>query len=339
MSQPPYLHCLTLPTPFPVGPVNVYLAEGDPLTLIDTGPKAPVSRDALVAGLAALGYRLEDIQQIILTHHHVDHIGLAGEIVALSGARLLTHPYNVAWLTDYDAERVRQEPFYLGLWVEAGVPADIVAAMRTASTGTSRWMDNVPPTATLDEGDTVRLGGEAWRVFHTPGHAGGLICLWEPVSRTLLANDHFIRDISSNPVLEPPPALVGPRPRRLVEYLHHMRRMADLDPALALPGHGAPVADVAGLVRQRQTFHQRRAQRLGDALSAGPLTLWQLTQPLFPRLTRPMDFFLALSEVVGHLDLLEAAGQAAPQADGALVRWARVPVSLGYTTSHDRSTP
>ena len=330
MSQPPYLHCLTLPTPFPVGPVNVYLAEGDPLTLIDTGPKAPVSRDALVAGLAAQGYRLEDIQQIVLTLHHVDHIGLAGEIVALSGARLLTHPYNVTWLTDYDAERIRQEPFYLALWVEAGVPADIVAAMRTANTGTSRWMDNMPPTGTLDEGVIVRLGGEPWQVYHTPGHAGGLVCLWEPASRTLLANDHFIRDISSNPVLEPPPALVGPRPRRLVEYLHHMRRMADLDPALALPGHGAPVTDVAGLVRQRQAFHQRRAQRIAATLKAGPLTLWQLTQPIFPRLTRPMDFFLALSEVLGHLDLLEAAGQAAPQTDGALVRWTSVPAPAIY---------
>lgn len=338
MPPSAYLHCLELPTPFPVGPVNVYLAEGDPLTLIDTGPKAPVSRAALEAGLAARGYRVEDIQRIILTHHHVDHIGLAGEIVARSGARLRTHPYNVTWLTDYDAERDRQDPFYLALWVEGGVPPETVALMQTANNTISRWMDNVPPTGTLAEGDTVTLGGEPWQVFHTPGHAGGLICLWEPSSRTLLANDHFIRDISSNPVLEPPPALIGPRPRRLVEYLHHMRRMAALDPAVALPGHGAPVTDVAGLVRQRQAFHQRRAKRLSDMLIAAPLTLWQLTQPLFPRLTRPMDFFLALSEVLGHLDLLVAEGRVAPQADGPLVRWAPVPVTVGYTTPHDLPT-
>jgi glyoxylase-like metal-dependent hydrolase (beta-lactamase superfamily II) len=338
MPQPAYLHCLELPTPFPVGPVNVYLAEGDPLTLIDTGPKAPVSRAALEAGLAAHGYRVEDLRQIIITHHHVDHLGLAGELVARSGARLVTHPYSAPWLTDYAAQRARQEPFYLTLWVEGGVPAEIVSAMRTAHDGISAWLDNVPPDGTLDEGDTVVLGGEPWQVFHTPGHAGGLICLWEPASRTLLANDHLIRDISSNPVLEPPPALIGPRPHRLVEYLEHMRRMAALDPAIALPGHGAPVTDVAGLVRQRQAFHQRRAQRLADTLSAGPLTLWELTQPIFPRLTRPMDFFLALSEILGHLDLLQAAGQVAPQAGSPQVRWARTPATLGYTVPHDLPT-
>jgi len=337
MPLPPYLHCIELPTPFPVGPVNVYLAEGDPLTLIDTGPKAEVSRAALEAGLAALGYRVEDIRQVIITHHHADHLGLAGEIVARSGARLLTHPYTVTWLRDFAAEQRRQEPFYMQLWVEGGVPDDIVAAMRTANHGLSQWLDNAPPTGTLDEGDIVQLGGEQWQVFHTPGHAGGLICLWEPGNRTLLANDHFIRDISSNPVLEPPP-LVGPRPRRLVEYLHHMRRMAALYPAIALPGHGAPVTDVAGLVRQRLAFHQRRAQRIGGALDAEPLTLWQLTQPIFPRLTRPMDYFLALSEVLGHLDLLEAAGQAAPQTNSGLVRWARLPAALDYTSPHDHPT-
>ncbi len=338
MPLPPYLHCLELPTPFPVGPVNVYLAEGDPLTLIDTGPKADVSRAALEAGLAALGYRVEDLQQVVITHHHADHLGLAGEIVARSGARLLTHPYTVPWLRDFSAEQLRQEPFYMQVWDEGGVPAEIVSAMRLANRGLTKWRDNAPPDGTLDEGDEIFLGGEPWQVFHTPGHAGGLICLWEPASRTLLANDHFIRDISSNPVLEPPPHLIGPRPRRLVEYLHHMRRMAALDPAVALPGHGLPVTDVAGLLRQRLAFHQRRAARLAGTLAAEPLTLWQLTQPLFPRLTRPMDYFLALSEILAHLDLLEATGQVASRLSTGVVRWARLPVALGYTSPHDLPT-
>jgi len=73
------LHALPLPTPFPVGPVNAYLAEGEPLTLIDTGPKDDATRAALAAALKVHGHRLEDIRRIILTHHHVDHVGLAGQ--------------------------------------------------------------------------------------------------------------------------------------------------------------------------------------------------------------------------------------------------------------------
>lgn len=323
-TVPDNVHCLSLPTPFPVGPVNVYLVDGDPLTLVDTGPKADITRSALEAGLARHGRRVEDLRRVIVTHHHADHMGLAAEIVARSGAEVWTHPYNVPWLADYTAERRRHRPFYQAIWTQGGVPAEIVAAMGEAGASIGRWQDPVAAGRTIDEGDRLALGGAEWQVLHTPGHAGGLICLWEPASRTLLANDHFIRDISSNPVLEPPPLISAPRPRRLVEYLHHMQRMAALHPRVALPGHGDPVTDVAGLVRQRLAFHQRRAERICQALDGRAQTLWEITQPIFPRLSRGMDFFLGLSEILGHLDLLEAAGRARPEQHDGQVKWARV---------------
>lgn len=324
MSALAKLHCLPLPTPFPVGPVNVYLAEGKQLTLIDTGPKDDATRTALKAGLAALGHRVEDIRRVLITHHHIDHIGLTAEIVRRSGADVITHPRNVGWLTDNEAERARHFPFFQKIWDESGVPEEIVAAMITSGQRQHQWTEPVKVTHTIDEGDVLDLAGATWQVYHTPGHAGGLICLWEAETRTLLANDHLIRDISSNAMLEPPPLMNGPRPKRLVEYLHHMRRMADLHPAIALPGHGEPVEDVPGLVRQRLTFHERRKHKILNALAGRPLTLWELTHPIFPRLTRGVDLFLGLSEILGHLDLLEEDGKVLPIKDGNLLRWARV---------------
>ena len=322
-------HQISIPTPFPVGPVNVYLAEGDPLTLIDTGPKDGAALTALEAGFARQGRRVEDLRRIILTHHHADHVGLTAQLVARSGAEVLTHPYNRPWLADYAAERERHQPFFHNIWDEAGVPEDIVKVMDQAGSGFGDWIDPFPAARPINEGEALSLrtsdfGLRTFKVFHTPGHAGGLICLWDEASRTLVSNDHLIGHISSNPVLEPPPLMNGPRPKRLVEYLHHMQRMAALAPRLALPGHGEVVEDVVGLVHRRLTFHQHRAEKILDALSARPLTLWELTQPIFPRLTRPMDFFLALSEILGHLDLLEEDGTARPIRDGTWVRWARV---------------
>lgn len=315
------LHCLPLPTPFPIGPVNVYLAEGEPLTLIDTGPKDDATRAALESGLAAHGYRMEDIRRVVLTHHHIDHIGLAAEIVRRAGAEVITHPRNVNWLADNDAERQRHLPFFQKIWEESGVPEEVVTKMEKAGQTQGRWTEPVNVTRTIDEGDSLELAGAHWRVYHTPGHAGGLVCLWQAETRTLLANDHLIRDISSNAMLEPPPTMNGPRPKRLVEYLHHMQRMADLNPAVALPGHGEPVEDVPGLVRQRLAFHERRKQKILNALADRPLTLWELTQPIFPRLTRGVDLFLGLSEILGHVDLLEEDGKVRPIKDGVVVRW------------------
>jgi glyoxylase-like metal-dependent hydrolase (beta-lactamase superfamily II) len=324
MAIPAYVHCLSIPTPFPIGAVNVYLVEGNPLTLVDTGPKADVSRDALEAGLAGLGYRMEDLQRVIVTHHHVDHMGLAAEIVRRSGAEVWTHPYNDPWLADYAGQQHLVSPFYAGIWEEAGVPVDIVSMMDKANLGLLHWTDPVQASRWLEEGQAIQLGGSPWQVFHTPGHAGGLICLWDRTSRTLLANDHFIRDISSNPVLEPPATPDGERPRRLVEYLYHMRRMAALEPEVALPGHGEPVTDVSGLVQHRQAFHERRADRILQSLDSNALSLWELTRVAFPRVERGMDYFLALSEVLAHLDLLELEGRARAQTRDGRVQWLRL---------------
>lgn len=316
-------HLIQLPTPFPVGPVNVYLLEGEPLTLIDCGPKHPETLAALEAGLAEHGHRLEDIRQLIITHHHMDHVGLAKTVVERSGASLLTHPFNVPYFADYEAERKRHLPFYAQIWIEGGVPDDIVEQMRHANEGMSRWLDPVSVTRTIDEGDTVTMGNAMWTIYHTPGHAGGLICLHNPETNELIANDHLLRDISSNPVMEPPPVgrAAGPRPKRLVEYIHHMKRMAALKPVITYPGHGEPVHDVPALVRKRVAFHRRRADKIHDVLCAGQLTLWELTRPIFPKLKRGMDYFLALSEIVGHLDILVDEGRVAASEDGTVVKW------------------
>lgn len=317
------LHLIPLPTPFPVGPVNVYLAEGEPLTLIDTGPRDPATLAALEAGLREHGYRVEDLRRIVLTHLHVDHFGLCGDLVARSGAEVLTHAFNLPWLPDYAAERERHRAFYRRIWAEGGVPEEMIQAMEQGGAAFARWLSPVQNAQALNEGDILTLAGAEWRVYHTPGHAGGLICLWEAGSRTLLANDHLIRDISSNPILEPSPLHNGPRPKRLVEYIHHMQRMAALEPLVALPGHGEVVDDVPGLVRQRLAFHQRRARKILDSLTQ-PKTLWELTQPIFPQLKRPLDYVLGLSEILGHLDLLEEDGSARPVCKGDVIRWARV---------------
>src|SRR5262245_61044890 len=125
----PELHVLPLPTPFPIGTVNVYLAEGEPLTLIDAGPKYVPAQRALEKELAQHGYRIEDVQQLVLTHHHVDHIGLAAEIVQRSNAKVLTHAYNIPWLNSFEMRFEADAGFYLRFFEENGVPEEVIAAI------------------------------------------------------------------------------------------------------------------------------------------------------------------------------------------------------------------
>ncbi|MCX7854388.1 MAG: MBL fold metallo-hydrolase [Anaerolineae bacterium] len=318
---PDYLDVLTIPTPFPVGPVNVYLARGDDgLTLIDVGPRFEPAQEALREKLAERGYRPSDVRRIILTHTHSDHCGLAGALAEESGAEVYSHPANFSLLADYTEERERWLVFYAALMQEAGMPADQIVQVDRLRRGMSHYMMPVRPTAALKEGDILQLGDEEWRVLHTPGHSGGLICLYQPQRQLLISSDHLLRDISSNPIVEPPEHEGGERPRRLAEYLNQLQRVAELPIELALPGHGPFISDVRDLIARRLAFHDERARRIAKLLQNGARTAYDLTLSLFPHLD-PVNRFLAVSEVIGHLEVLELRGEAVSAVEDGVRFW------------------
>src|SRR5881227_1057701 len=117
---------IPLPTPFYVGPVNVYLVAEEPVTLIDTGPKTKEASEALKEGLRKARFRVRDIRRIVLTHAHEDHCGLAKALRdEAKEARVFVH----GWETGHRAGRFEYEE-HRQLLLRAGVPSDEVEAMR-----------------------------------------------------------------------------------------------------------------------------------------------------------------------------------------------------------------
>jgi glyoxylase-like metal-dependent hydrolase (beta-lactamase superfamily II) len=315
------LYQIVIPTPFKVGPVNCYVTTSAPITLIDTGTKWDESRRAMQQELAELSLTIDDVQRIVITHAHADHYGLAAEIVRASGAEVWTHQHNQAMLEAYETIRAQRDAFYLQLMTEAGVPPEQRQRVADSRRGGTRHAEAVKIDRALAESDEIELADRTWQVYHTPGHAGGLICLFDPQSRVLLSNDHLLRDISSNPVVEPDPA-GGPRPHRLVQYLQHMQRMADLEPSVAWTGHGHEIHDVHKTVRQRLHFHERRAYKILDLIGPGERSAYEIAAPLFGRLDG-IDAFLALSETIGHLDWLEEQGRIEAVQRDEVIYWRR----------------
>src|SRR6266478_8671745 len=117
---------ITLPTPFYIGPVNVYLIKEDPVTLIDTGPKTKETVDVLRAGLRHAGISISDIRRIVLTHAHEDHCGMARALRdEAKEARVFVH----GWETGHRAGRLEYQE-NLRLLTQAGVPAEEIGMMR-----------------------------------------------------------------------------------------------------------------------------------------------------------------------------------------------------------------
>ncbi len=293
------VHRITMPTPYAVGPVNAYLIESEPVTLIDAGINTPQARNALLLGLQSAGYFPESIQRVIITHAHPDHYGLVDVIQEASGATVYFPAKEIARVRD------RQMVFEVGrLCMEAGMPLDLLFKMdqqRRTDPRPGMRHDEVIP---IDDGHVFEFDdGMRLESFHMPGHTGGHFVYLEPDSRTLFAGDQLLPDTSPNPLLEPSLDEPGERRRSLKEYLVSLDRMREMDLAVAHPGHGGTITDPTSLIDHTIEHHHQRKDSVAALLTSEGATPYEIALRVFPD-AGGYDSFLAVSEVVAHLDLV-----------------------------------
>ncbi|HXG65517.1 MAG TPA: MBL fold metallo-hydrolase [Blastocatellia bacterium] len=299
-----------MPTPFYVGPVNVYLIEEEPLTLIDAGPRTDEAIAALRDGLRRLGRKLSDIKRIIISHAHADHYGLAGCIVEESGAA----PYIHAW----DAPEVAAEQDYSPykkLLAAAGVPAEVIERMQAGYEKFRGFTYPLDHVETLNDEDEIIFERESLTVVHTPGHTPGSICLMRTSNRLFFASDTVLKNITPNPVLSPDPLDNRKRFQSLGEYLVSLARIRSLAPTVLKGGHGDDITDYDEHFQRLYRHTQSRQEKLLSLLPRGGATAWESSLQLFPD-AKGYHRFLALSETVAHLDFAVAENRLAVERRG-----------------------
>jgi glyoxylase-like metal-dependent hydrolase (beta-lactamase superfamily II) len=299
---------IEVPTPFRVGAVNVYLLEGSPLTLVDTGPLWPNSVAALEQSLAARGHRVEDIELVVLTHQHYDHVGLAETIRARSGARIAGLTLLAEYLDAYPDSAAAEDAFAVDVMRHYGTAENNVAAIRDISKSFWRYAERVKVDLTLADGDEFEAGGRLLRARTRPGHSPTDTVFVDEAHGVAFVGDHLLTRISSNPVIHRPvgrPPDMTERDATLAVYLDSLRRTADLDLAEIMPGHGDPRAEPNELIGLRIAHHEERKETIADLIEGGRRTVPELAASLWGDLA-DSEIYLAVSEVVGHTDLLVA---------------------------------
>ena len=302
------IHRIPVPTPFAVGRVNVYLIEDDPLTLVDAGPNSGTSFDELTTGLAAVGHSLEDIELVILTHQHIDHLGLVSLVAQRSGADVAAIDVAVPFVENFPEEARKDDDFARAVMLRNGIPEDVVSALSAVSEAFRAWGARADVTRVLHDGDELRLRDRTFAVHHRPGHSPSDTVFHDRERRMLIAADHLLAHISSNPLISRPPDGSSERPQALVTYMRSLEATRAMDVDLVLPGHGDPITDHRALIDERFALHRRRAGKILRLIQEEPRSAYEIAQALWGNIA-VTQAYLTLSEVLGHVDLLTNDGR------------------------------
>jgi glyoxylase-like metal-dependent hydrolase (beta-lactamase superfamily II) len=319
---------LAISTPFVVGRVNTYLIEDDPLTLIDSGPNSGTSLDELEQELAAHGHAVEDIELIIATHQHIDHIGLIDIVARRSGAEVAALESLAGYLDRYGTENERDDEFSEAIMLRHGIPSDVIYALRSVSRSFRAWGDRATVTRPFADGDEISLRDRTLTALHRPGHSPTDTVFWDAERHILIAGDHLIGHVSSNPLISRPVHAeperdddpVAARPPALLIYLESLAKTRELPAELVLPGHGDPVTDHAALIDARFRMHERRAEKIHGLIAQEPRTAYEIGHALWGNVA-VTQAYLVLSEVLGHIDMLVRDGLVRELDDHAVARF------------------
>ena len=301
----PGLWNIRLPLVWPgISHVNaiVLAHEGGGITLVDCGTAGdPTCWDALVAGLAGTGHEIGDIADLVVTHAHSDHLGLATRVVAESGCTMWMHPAHEAF-TDgardpagiYAARerRARAE----------GVPEEVIRHYAHVGEETDFALGPLPPFRELRSGMQVPSGIGAWNVLETPGHAPSHVCLYQPGERLLILGDLVSRIFA-------PWYDYGYTPDPVGELAASLDLVAGLDVELALPGHGRPIEDLAEVIEMHRGEIARRIALVETEVARAPGPAYEIGLRVFGASPSMMEDVGRLQETMTYLRHLRLQGR------------------------------
>jgi len=324
---------LELPTGLQVGSVNAYLFTDPEPVLVDTGIKLEHSWAALEEGLARFGLTVGNLTRVIISHAHVDHYGQAGTIADRSGAEIWISDLGAPWLLEVSRIEELRTSFYRDYFLpNIGLSAEMIALVMAGFEAMNEQADPIPVSRVRTFGidEKLEMGGRAWRVLHTPGHASMQTCFYDPQDQLLLSADMLLATTPA-PVVEGP--LDGSRDRvpALPLFLQSLDRLEALEISHVLPGHGVPIGDHRALIARQRARIRRRKEECLAWISAGhhvPLDLLDKMyahQPPGVRLT-------AMWMLIGYLDLLSAEGAVRQETIDGVWHYFPNPIPIGQAS-------
>lgn len=300
------IYQVQLPLPFPLRIVNTYLLrDGDGWTVIDAGLNYPPGQAAWREAFARHDVEPHEIRRIILTHAHPDHYGMAGWLQALSGAPVALSAGEAAFARSQWHTDSRAHETIATFFGSHGLPPDLMTTVAEDIARLRMMTYPVPSTVLhLPAGKPLTIGERLFIPIATPGHSDDHLVFYCAEERLLICGDAVLIKITPNV------GLWGwSRGNPLAQFLASLDRLAELDVALALPGHGPPITHFQERLEELRIHHAERLEAMERAVGSGA-TAYEVCTAVFPlqELTSHQMRF-AMAETLAHLEYLAVQGR------------------------------
>src|SRR5208282_936182 len=309
----PGIYEIFLPLPMRPTIINVYLIDcGGAWALIDTGMNSPESIQTLEEAFAQVGIKIEDLDTLIATHHHIDHFGASGTIRRRSHAKTYVHPLEVERANRMvmfgqtnHAERPESRAFFLS----HGFPIDKFspAGMRPGWMGTALYNPATEPDHPVKDGDIIKVGDRELEVIWTPGHSPGHNVIYLRKEKVMIVGDHLLHKITPHVGIYPD----NPEGNPLGDFIDSQLKVQRFDADYVLPAHGGVYNDHRHRANQIIEHHRYREAGMLDLVKQKPKTAFEVAQQVFGGEERPIFHVMAATfETLAHLQLACIEGRA-----------------------------
>ena len=318
----------SIPVEIPIAPLRyvlVYVLElDDGIAIIDAGWNDEKSYETLVSGLSVGGFQVSDIKDVLITHVHPDHFGLARRIRQETGARISLHSEEAKTLiTHADDVKNWTAESYTAMLAD-GVPPEEAKQFSPGSREFRSLVGDSSPDVLLEDRDKVNLSGWNLEGIWTPGHTPGHMCFIEPDRKIMFTGDHVLPRITPNISVHP-----NNPPDSLQKYCDSLAKVGDIslrvDNCEGLPGHEYRFAGIKMRADELIAHHEERLEEVREMVATHPgITSYEIATKL--TWSRAWESFgpqqrrSALGEAVAHVELLRQRGVVIPGADG-IRRW------------------
>ncbi|MHA1479958.1 MAG: MBL fold metallo-hydrolase [Candidatus Thorarchaeota archaeon] len=303
----PNVHLIEVPTPFPVGAVNCYLIEGNPLTLVDTGPKTKEARIALEDTFEQIGYKISDVEQILLTHGHIDHFGFTLEIISScensgkSQPSVFIHPLDAPRLVNHEQYMVERIEAYFDIVQRSGVPEEegFPLSKSQLTKYFTAFGASVPNLESIGTDMIIETGIGNLTTIWVPGHSLGSVSFVSNSKKLIFTGDHILGDISSNPSLD----FNGHLGVSMLRYFDSLDKVKMYDGYLVLPGHRSPFMNISQRISELRIDYDNKIDQTRESLSNSAKSVYEISRVLYGDYDSS-SLVLALAETTDLLRIL-----------------------------------